>query len=84
MLLALTAMAMQHMLGICDHYALEYSILFNPKKSKCISIGLCYDYSSPKKHLPVFFIAESVVDYVNSWPHLGHIISNAGDNRRHN
>ena len=31
-LLALTARAMRLMLGICDHYALEYSILLNGKK----------------------------------------------------
>ena len=36
-LLAPTAMRL--MLCICDHYALEYSILFNAKKSKCISFG---------------------------------------------
>ena len=33
-LLAPTARAMRFMLGICDHYALEYSILFNAKKIK--------------------------------------------------
>ena len=83
-LLAPTARAMRLMLGICDHYALEYSILFNAKQSKCISFGPCYGYSSPKKNLPAFFIGGSVVDYVDSWPHLGHIISNTGDDRRHN
>ena len=41
-LLAPTARAMRLMLGICDHYSLEYSILFNAKKSKCISFGPCY------------------------------------------
>ena len=39
LLLAPTARAMRLMLGICDHYALEYSILFNANKSKCISFG---------------------------------------------
>ena len=36
LLLAPTASAMRLVLGICDHYALEYLILFNAKKSKCI------------------------------------------------
>ena len=31
-LLAPTAKAIRVMLGICDHYALEYSILFNPEQ----------------------------------------------------
>ena len=73
-LLAPTARAMRLMLCICDHYALEYSNLFNAKKSKCISFGPCFGYSSPKKNLPAFFIRGSVVDYVHSWPRLGHII----------
>ena len=68
------------MLGICDHYALEYSVLFNAKKSKCISFGPCYGDSSPKKNVPAFF-GGSIVDYGDSWPHLGHIISNTGDDR---
>ena len=69
------------MLGICVHYALEYWILFNAKQSKCISFGPCYSYSFPKKNLPVFFIGGSVSDQVDSWTHLGHIISHTGDDR---
>ena len=48
-LLAPTARDMRLMLGICDHYVLEYSIRFNAKKSKCISFGPCFGYSFPKK-----------------------------------
>ena len=51
------------------------------KKSNCISFGPCYGYSSPNKNLPVFFIGRSIVDYDDSWPHLGHIISNTCDDR---
>ena len=80
-LLASTARAMQLMLGICDHYALEYSILFSAKKSKCILFDPCYGYSSSKRNIPYFFIGGSVVEYVDSWPHLGHIITNTGDDR---
>ena len=80
-LLAPTARAMPLMFGICDHYALEYSILFNAKKFKYISFGSRYGYSSPNKKLSAFFIGGSVVDYVGSWPHLCHIISNTGDDR---
>ena len=80
-LLPPTAKAMRLMLSICDHYAIEYSILFNSKKSKCISFDPRYGHSSPKKNLPAFFIGRHVVDYVDSWPHLAHIISNTGDDR---
>ena len=38
-----------HLHFICDHYAVEYSILFNAKNSKYISFGSCYGYSSRKK-----------------------------------
>ena len=69
------------MLGICDHYALEYSIQFNADKSKCILFGPCNGYSASKKNLPNFLIGGSVVDYVDSWPRLGHIISNNDDDR---
>ena len=67
-------------LGLCDLCVVSVIIIpYNirlcsmPKKSKCIS--------SPKKNLAAFFIGGSVVDYVDSWFHLGHIISNTGDDR---
>ena len=61
MVLARTAMAMRLMLGIYDHYALEYSILFKANKSKCISVGSCFGYSTHKNNLPSFFAGGSVV-----------------------
>ena len=80
-LLAPTARAMRLLLGIRDHYALEYSILFNDKKSKCISFGPCYGYSFPMKNVPAFFIGGSVDEYVDSWPYLGPITSNTDDDK---
>ena len=44
-------------------------------------IWRCYGYSSSKQNLPAFFIEWSLANYVDSWPHLGHIISKAGDSR---
>jgi hypothetical protein len=38
-LLAPTAGAMRHMLSICERYAMEYAIVFNAKKSKCLLCG---------------------------------------------
>ena len=81
-LLPSMARAMRLMLCICDYYyALKYSTLVNAKKSKCFSFGTCYGNSSPKKNVPACFIGRSVVDYVESSPRLGHIISNTGDDR---
>ena len=78
-LLAPTTQAMRLMLGICDDFAQEYVILFNAKKSKCLWL----QHSSPRKvasdRKPQFVIGGSVIKYVNSWPHLGHIIASSND-----
>ena len=76
-LLAPSANATRRMLKICDEFGERYSVVFNADKSKCI---LClanrpirsYFVSRPN---PVFYIGGNVIQYVNEWPHLGHIIS---------
>ena len=82
-LLAPSANAMRSMLCVCDDYAARYNVLFNANKSKCICchpIGIskcgsrlfCY---------PPFFIGSHPIEYVDKWPHLGHIISNDCDDK---
>ena len=48
--------------------------MFNAQKTKCIF----FDY--PRRHLccslPTFYIGNNAIEYVDSWPHLGHILSN--------
>ena len=73
-LLAPTASAMRMLLSMCDDYANEYRIVFNAKKSKCM-------YCPPHKYRtlvqgqnPVFQIGGHCLEYVNEWPHLGHIV----------
>ena len=60
------------MLGICDDFAQKYAIVFNAKTSK----RLWVKHSSASKvtsiRKPLFVIDGSVIEYVDSWPHLGH------------
>ena len=54
-LLSLTATATRLTFGICDHFALDYSILFHANTCKCISVGQSYGYSIPKNNLRAFY-----------------------------
>jgi len=73
-LLAPTATAMRHLLSICDIFATDFDVTFSAGKTKCIFFeGLVRHLSC---HLPVFYIGNNVIEYVDSWPHLGHILSN--------
>jgi len=67
------------LLSMCDDYANEHHIVFNAKKSKCM-------YSPPHRYRtldqgqnPIFQIEGHSLEYVNEWPHLGHIVSAAGN-----
>jgi hypothetical protein len=80
-LLAPSANAMRSMLHVCDVYATQYNVLFNAKKSKCICchpIGISKRFSRSFCY-PSFFIGSQLIEYVEKWPHLGHIISNDCD-----
>ena len=75
-LLAPTPSAMRTVLTLCDNFADELHIVFNAKKSKCIHIGprLKLPYG-----LPEFYIGGMAIEFVDKWPHLGHIISATRD-----
>jgi hypothetical protein len=80
-LLAPSASAMRSMLNICDAYATQYNVLFNANKSKCLC---CHSISTVKNTLrltcnPAFFIGSNCIEFVDKWPHLGHIITNDCD-----
>ena len=78
-LLAPTASAMRHMLSLCDEFALEFDVKFNASKSKCIYFTPLGS-NSVANSLLCFFIGGSVIKYVDSWPHLGHILhARSGD-----
>jgi hypothetical protein len=69
-LLAPTAEAMRSLLHMCDEFACDYDVIFNANKSKCLRLG-----KSVCHILPTFFIGDNVIDYVEAWPHLGHILT---------
>ena len=80
-LLAPSANAMRRMLQVCDDYAAQYNVLFNATKSKCLC---CHSVGTPKYGLKFvncqpFYIGSKAIEFVERWPHLGHIISNDCD-----
>ena len=78
-LLAPSANAMRIMLNICDNYAKDYNIVFNANKSNLIFVTTrCKLNVGPN---PVFKINGQTIDYVDQWPHLGHIISSNLDDK---
>ena len=78
-LLAPTTRAMRLMLGICDDFAQECVIVFNAKKSKCLWVKHSSVINVASNRNPQFVIGGSVIEYVDSWPHLGLIIASSND-----
>ena len=69
------------MLSICKSCAADSCVSFNDSKSKCV-ICTSRRKSSETEYLrgSQFTINGNVIEFVQSWPHLGHIItSNMGD-----
>jgi len=73
-LLAPTATAMRHLLSICNIFATHFDVIFNAQKTKCIFFDSAVSHLSYP--LPTFYVGNNVIEYVDSWPHLGHILSN--------
>jgi len=76
-LLAPSANAMRHMLRLCDDDAAQFNVVFNASKSKCIccSPAGAAEQVTPADSLPSFSIGFRVIEFVDKWPHLGHIIT---------
>ena len=76
-LLAPSASALRTMLSVCDNYAADYSILFNASKSKCLVI-LPHNRRFLHDQLRncTFYVGNNPIDYVDSFEHLGHVITN--------
>ena len=72
---------MRKMLRFCEQYAIEYNIMFNADKSKCIFFPNkgCAGHLHTQR--PVFHINNSAVEYVEQWPDLGHVISSDLDDK---
>jgi Reverse transcriptase (RNA-dependent DNA polymerase) len=74
--------AMRTLLKICEDYACSFSIKFNVTKTKCIVFKryCTVRWSSlPSVASPQFFIDGKLIEAVDQWPHLGHIVSNNMD-----
>ena len=67
------------MLGICDECAQEYVIVFTAKKSKCFWVKHSSAIKIASDRKPQFVISGYVIEYIDSWPHLGHIIESSND-----
>ena len=71
-----TPAAMRRLLKICDDFALLYDISFNANKSKFLVVvpskwrSLCSCFNQCR-----FTIGGKLIEKVDSYPHLGHIIS---------
>ena len=70
---------MRNMLALCDRFADEYNVVFNAKKSKCLYVTSRAKQSRPPSSQ--FTIGVNGIEFVDKWPHLGHIISAMHDNK---
>jgi len=80
-LLAPTVRAMRALLDICNDFASEYDVVFNAAKSKCLIMKPSRGRNVVLESLPStpFCIGGKVIEFVDSWPHLGHVLNVNGD-----
>jgi len=65
------------MLKLCEEYAMDFDVDFNGSKSKCI-------VNRPRRTYDCavhFSVGGQDIEIVDNWPHLGHVISKAGDSK---
>jgi hypothetical protein len=76
-LLAPTVRAMRRLLSVCDDFASTYDVVFNASKSKCLVFKTAVGRQLHMEHSPSthFYIGGKVIEFVDSWPHLGHILN---------
>jgi len=76
----LTASAMRKLLAICEDYAREYCISFSALKSKCLVVLPKNCRNTFKKvNDCTFYIDGRMIDLVQSFSHLGHLITPDSD-----
>jgi len=78
--LAPTASAMRKLTAICEDYAREYSLSFNALKSKCL-VTLPKNCRNTLKKVNdcIFYIDGRMIDLVQSYSYLGHLITSDSD-----
>ena len=80
-LIAPTPTALRKLLSICERYARDYCISFNPLKTKCLVI-IPRERRDLFVHVDnlVFYIDDKPISIVKSFSHLSHLInSNLSD-----
>ena len=62
---------------MCDEFASKYNVVFNASKSKCLVFKTAGGTQLHMGHIPStnFCIGGKVIEFVDSWPHLGHILN---------
>ena len=80
MLVAPSASAMRRLLSICADFASEYSISFNATKSKCMVIS---SHTRRNVQYCEFMVQGKPMEFVSSYVHLGHLISDKLDDSCH-
>jgi len=80
-LIAPSASALRKMLTICDYYASDFYMSFNASKSKCIVMIFPSSRACLRPLLSVcnFKIGGKVIEFVSSYSHLGHVITDSLD-----
>ena len=77
-ILAPTPSALRKMLSICDSFAADYDILFNPDKSKFLVIAANKRRGFYKEMRECeFYISGRIIENVEQYSHLGHIITSS-------
>jgi len=66
---------------LSDDFASENDVVFNAAKSKCLIMKPSRGRNVAFESLPStpFCIGGKVIEFVNSWPHLGHVLHVNGD-----
>ena len=68
------------MLSICEKYAAEFGVLFNATKSKCIVCTSRFSKTAQDLcNYSKFTISCNEIEFVQSWAHLGHVVSSTMD-----
>jgi hypothetical protein len=76
-LLAPSVRAMRLLLNVCDEFAFKYDVVFNACKSKCLLFKPSVGRQLHSEYLPSIncCIGDKKIEFVDSWPHLGHVLN---------
>ena len=66
---------MRRLLSVCDNFAVGFNVMFNAKKSKCLCIDSRRTAQCASIQRSSFVIGGNDIEFVEQWPHLGHIIT---------